>query len=331
MRTRVLPILLALWTRVSRAEIYFVNPPQFGITGDFSSNAVYTVGQNLRVQWSDAPDNTGISVLLYQLNGTQYMLPGQYLFRTNFPLIVGIMLHYWRLPSVVCIADTSFPENVVNTTVYDWTVAVSDNLPATLAESNLFYLSVFQEGKTSSDSNSHYFNITEAKSTSTSSSTTTSSASTTLSTSTQMASSVTPASTTSTSTASASTSSQPSSSDTNLSTGAKIGIGVGIPAAAIIGIGAGWFFFGRRRRQQTNAPGAGADPRYSDPSMGPNQQAGSRAVSEYWAPNHFNGGELYSKQAEPLRQQYSPPVFEASGESRVTQPAELYTDTPHQR
>ncbi|KAK2606566.1 hypothetical protein N8I77_005307 [Diaporthe amygdali] len=302
MRTRVLPILLALWTRVSRAEIYFVNPPQFGITGDFSSNAVYTVGQNLRVQWSDAPDNTGISVLLYQLNGTQYMLPGQYLF-----------------------------QNVVNTTVYDWTVAVSDNLPATLAESNLFYLSVFQEGKTSSDSNSHYFNITEAKSTSTSSSTTTSSASTTLSTSTQMASSVTPASTTSTSTASASTSSQPSSSDTNLSTGAKIGIGVGIPAAAIIGIGAGWFFFGRRRRQQTNAPGAGADPRYSDPSMGPNQQAGSRAVSEYWAPNHFNGGELYSKQAEPPRQQYSPPVFEASGESRVTPPAELYTDTPHQR
>lgn len=95
MRTTILPIILALWAGVIRAQIYFVNPPRFGTEGDFSENVVYRVGENLKVQWSEAPENTGISVLLYQLNGTldgAYMLPGQYLFRTNFPLAVGITL-----------------------------------------------------------------------------------------------------------------------------------------------------------------------------------------------------------------------------------------------
>lgn len=96
MDTRILPITSALWILAARAEIYFVNPPRFGTTGDFSSNAVYTIGQNLRVQWSEAPENTGISVLLYQLNNTEYMLPGQYLFRTNFTLAVCIMLPHCR-------------------------------------------------------------------------------------------------------------------------------------------------------------------------------------------------------------------------------------------
>lgn len=98
MDTRILPITLALWTLAARAEVYFVNPPRFGTTGEFSSNAVYTIGQNLRVQWSDAPENTGISVLLYQLNNTEFMLPGQYLFRTNFTLAVGKMLPHCRPP-----------------------------------------------------------------------------------------------------------------------------------------------------------------------------------------------------------------------------------------
>lgn len=88
MLSTVLPITLALWTAViGAADLDFVNPPRFGSVGDFSSNAVYTIGQNLRVQWSEAPENVGISVLMYQLNADdgEYMLPGQYLFRMNSP------------------------------------------------------------------------------------------------------------------------------------------------------------------------------------------------------------------------------------------------------
>lgn len=337
MLNAVLLIILALCTTIISAEIYFVNPPRFGSEGDFSSNAVYTIGQNLRVQWSEAPENVGISVLLYQLDATDgaYKLPGQYLFRMNFPLVVGSFLHY-RIPCTnVFMADICVSENVVNSTIYDWTVAVSENLPATLQESNLFYLSIFQEGKTSSDSNSHYFNITEGKSTasSASSSTITPSASTALSTSTQMASSIFPASTSSVSTVPESTTTQPSSSsDAGMSTGAKIGIGAGIPAAAIIGIGAGWFFFGRRRRQPVKGPSIATDPRESAASTHPDHRTGGTSVSEYWGPGNYQYETLLqSKQPPPPSEHFSPQIFEASGESRATEPAELYTEPPNPR
>ena len=332
MLTTVLSIILALWTTVIRAEIYFVNPPRFGPEGDFSSNPVYTIGQNLRVQWSEAPESVGISMLLYQLNPSdgEYMLPGQYLFRMNFPLVVGSMLHCRRPCGNVFMADICVSENVVNSTIYDWTVAVSNNLPATLSESNLFYLSVFQEGKLSSDSNSHYFNITEEKSTATSAS---SSTSTALSTSTQMASSILPASTSSVgATPESTTTGPPSSSDAGMSTGAKIGIGAGIPAAAIIGIGAGWFFFGRRRRQRARRPSVATDPRESAASIGPDHRLGVTGVPEYWGPGNYQYEALiHSKQAAPPEEHFSPHVFEAGGESRTTEPAELYTEPPNPR
>lgn len=99
MPSTVLPITLAFWTTViGAADLYFVNPPEFGSVGDFSSNAVYTTSQNLRVQWSEAPENVGISVLLYQLNADdgEYMLPGQYLFRMNSPRLTICMLQGGR-------------------------------------------------------------------------------------------------------------------------------------------------------------------------------------------------------------------------------------------
>lgn len=267
----------------------------------------------------------GISVLLYQLNAADgaYMLPGQYLFRMNFPLVVGSLLHH-RIPCTnIFMADICVSENVVNSTIYDWTVAVSENLPATLQQSNLFYLSIFQEGKTSSDSNSHYFNITEVKSTasSASSSTITPSASTALSTSTQMASSIFPASTSSVSTIPESTTQPSSSSDAGMSTGAKIGIGAGIPAAAIIGIGAGWFFFGRRHRQPAKGPSIATDPREPAASIHPDHRAGGTGVSDHWGPGNYQYEVLLrSKQASPPSEHFSPQVFEASGESRTTEP-----------
>lgn len=311
MLTPALLIGLALCTTVIHADIYFVNPPRSGATGDFSSNVVYTVGQNLRVQWSEAPEGVGISVLLYQLNATtgDYFLPGQYLF-----------------------------QNVVNTTLYDWTVVVSDNLPHTISESNLFYLSIFQEGKRSSDDNSHYFNINQAKPTTTSetSTTTTTSASTSQSTNAEMASSIFPASTTSLSPSATSepttTQEPPPSPATGMSTGAKIGIGVGIPAAAIIGIGAGWLFFGRRRRQSEKGASIAAGPQETAATMGPSHGAGASGVPEFWGQGNYHYEALsHSKQTPPPRQHFGPPVYEASGESRAMAPAELYTEAPDSR
>lgn len=70
---------------VVAAGMDFINPPPFGAVGDFSSNPVYTIGKTLRVKWNNPPTDAGISLLLYQMNGTNYLLPGQYLFRRYSP------------------------------------------------------------------------------------------------------------------------------------------------------------------------------------------------------------------------------------------------------
>lgn len=80
-------LALASTIRAVMATMVFVNPPEKGPTGDFSSNPTYTIGNTIEVVWSDSPENAGVSLLLYQLNATtgHYFLPGQYLFREYAP------------------------------------------------------------------------------------------------------------------------------------------------------------------------------------------------------------------------------------------------------
>lgn len=156
-------------------------------------------------------------------------------------------------------ADPQGPkESVINVTSFTWLVGTTKNLTF----SNMFYMSIFEEGSTSSDGNSHYFNIsTKADATT--------SASGSTSTSISVGSTLLPATTTSAATL-ASNSVPADNSSSGMTTGAKVGLGVGLgvglPIAIAFGIGLGWFFLGgRNRKNQTQYPGQPEGP--APPSM----------------------------------------------------------------
>lgn len=319
--------------RAVMGTMVFVNPPNSGPVGDFSSNPTYTLGKNIEVSWSDSPDDAGVSLLMYQLNATtgDYFLPGQYLFREYIDHSkVGQASEHIQALLYTCHLQGGI-ENSYNVTTYDWIVAFStETMPHAFSVSNLFYLSLYQEGKSSSDTNSHYFYIIEAQ---TSTTTTSSSTSTATSFSTAGASlaptSANSAMTESTSGATtgssgpAATASQPSNSDGTLGTGAKIGLGVGVSAVLILGVAVGWLLVRRRkaRGQVNNA----AEP-----------------DQRQWADGQYSGhtdakghDARYSAQmldntppsgAVTAGQHNWPAFFEASGESRL-HPVELDGNT----
>lgn len=129
----------------------------------------------------------------------------------------------------------------------------------------MFYMCIFEEGATTSDSNSHYFNISSKGATNSESGTISSSTS---STKTSETTSVTIGTTLLPVSITTSTSSTPQSSATSINVsddgdnndsehdglglGAKIGLGVGIPVAVAFGIGIGWLILGRRRKQNAS-------------------------------------------------------------------------------
>lgn len=135
-------------------------------------------------------------------------------------------------------------ESVVDITSYRWLVGTDKDLSV----SNLFYLSIFEEGARTSDSNSHYFYLAEKDKddsgiSSTSPKTSTASSATTART-------LTPTGPTSaTPSPQEPTSSSSAEASGGLQTGGIIGVGVAVPVALILGAVAGWLFFGRRRRQ----------------------------------------------------------------------------------
>ncbi|PSN60501.1 hypothetical protein BS50DRAFT_563610 [Corynespora cassiicola Philippines] len=213
----------------------FINPPPFGKTGDFSGNPIYAEGSTVNIAWTEGEEKKGASLVLYQLNETDSQWFGDMEYLT---------------------------QGAVGVTRYSWLVGTRKDLSV----SNLFYLSIFQEGKGASDSNSRYFNI-EAKGVkeqSTSSSLTlpssspsaaynvsfTTSLSASASTSNEPPSLSPTRESTSVPSSSIQSSASPSSSS-SFPMGAKIGIGVGIPVALFLCLGAG-FFLSRRRRKRGN-------------------------------------------------------------------------------
>ncbi|KAH8730316.1 hypothetical protein GQ44DRAFT_607070 [Phaeosphaeriaceae sp. PMI808] len=210
----------------------FINPPPSGKMGDFSGNPIYAEGSTVNIAWTKGEENKGASLVLYQLNETDGRWFGDMEYLTQSA--VGVMRYFWLVGT-----------------------------RKDLSVSNLFYLSMFQEGKSVSDSNSRYFNIKakNAKEQSTSSSSISPS-----STSSAMSS----VSSTTSPSASASTSNKPTSfsptskptsapnsdiqsnslpqSSNSFPTGTKIGIGVGIPVALVLCLGAGLLLFRRRKK-----------------------------------------------------------------------------------
>ena len=85
MRPRSFLFLLALVARPVISQPYFVYPPAFVSTTDFSQNIVMVEGDFKVVQWADVsnPDNYRISVTMFQLKGTQFFGGAEYIIRTS--------------------------------------------------------------------------------------------------------------------------------------------------------------------------------------------------------------------------------------------------------
>jgi hypothetical protein len=257
--------LLGLINAVSCLQ--FINPPPAGKAGDYSFNAVFSIGSKIDIQWQlSIADISPMSLTLSQ----------------DIP--EDVFEYVFRMLSLSCsiysplgyLTDSSFKENTnANTTSFSWTVDTFKNLSL----SHAFFLVMWHEGSTISSAESHYFNITAAEVFSGATTSTTSQSSTLTSPLTNTGTS------TATSTANTFTTAVPMPSANDLSGGAKAGLAFGIIIAIILGLSAGWYVFGRRRRQdasilavqsggyyEMDKPGRGMPPVYVEslvvPSIG---------------------------------------------------------------
>lgn len=214
----------------------FINPPPFGTTGDLSDSPTYDEGTTVNVAWTQDEDRGGVSLCLFQQNKTDGTWFGDMEYLT---------------------------QNALDITRYSWLVGTRKNLTL----SNLFYLSVFQEGKGSPDSNSHYFYIKSKRTEENASP-----SSSMFSSRSGYTPTAAPVSTpTGLSTSSISIGTMPMSTPTSNTTdlqnlsgqvppadgfplGAKIGLGVGIPIALILGLVGGWLLFRHHKKREAVFP-----------------------------------------------------------------------------
>ncbi|CAE7026491.1 hypothetical protein P3342_005783 [Pyrenophora teres f. teres] len=292
---------LVAWTLVAGlfTHVYglmrFINPPPSGRIGDLSNSPTYNAGTIVNVGWTPGEEGGGVSLVLYQQNETDGVWFGDMEYLT---------------------------QNAVNITNYSWLVGTRKNLTL----SNLFYLSVFQEGKGPSDSNSHYFYIEDNRTKESDSSSSSLISSTLISqgvptgipTSTLTGS---PASSTPTN---AATISVPTGSVTNapsLSTqetpsdafplGAKIGLGVGIPVALILGLAAGWLLFQHHKKN-------GVAPSYPADEIPTTQNV---QYKSYGNAGYYGGNMNEVPAKSPVEMAHGFHTWKAEPQSKPTTPA----------
>ncbi|KAJ5345897.1 hypothetical protein N7452_003901 [Penicillium brevicompactum] len=217
----------ALLANLSLA-IKFTTPPSFEHTTDFSANPVYKEGSLLKIKWSATTQNA-TSLTLWQLNGTQFLQPFEYLTQG----ISG------------------------SVTSLDWMVQTTKNLTF----SNMFYLCLFLEGDLSSLANSHYFNVTSKSEDSDFKTSTTTSVASLTTGSTALSNGVPTQSTAtrknaaavSTTTSADALTFLPKASN-HIGAGIKAAIGIGVSVVGIIIIGIICFYIKRRKKNANSIP-----------------------------------------------------------------------------
>ncbi|OHE90553.1 hypothetical protein CORC01_14151 [Colletotrichum orchidophilum] len=186
----------------ARSENRFRRPPGPGPAGDFRDNPVYTLGDNIDLQWET--DLKNIDLILWQQQPPANM-------------------------------KGPYAKLAINSTIKSlvWTVGYA-GFPPTLDPdmSPVYFLQLFKTGQTGSSATSHYFNITRTDRTSTSSTRPSASLKTTLSSSTP-ALALGSATATSTSTPSVSTAAAAADDEDQLSSSAVAGVAVGATLGAL--------------------------------------------------------------------------------------------------
>lgn len=86
MRSTTASLVLAImaWPMVAMALMQFINPPPFG-DGDTSKNLIFAEGSTITLAWTEGTPGKATSIALFQLNGTQYMQPFEYVTRMSCP------------------------------------------------------------------------------------------------------------------------------------------------------------------------------------------------------------------------------------------------------
>ncbi|KXH28540.1 hypothetical protein CSAL01_12551 [Colletotrichum salicis] len=184
----------------TRSENRFRRPSGPGPAGDFRDNPVYTLGDNIDLQWE--MDLKNIDLILWQQQPTG-----------------NIKGPYAKL------ASNSTAKSLV------WTVGYA-GFPSTMNPdlSQVYFLQFFKTGQSGSSATSHYFNITEPDITSTS----TTSSTTTTPSATTAALSLASASATATPDSSPAQSTTTSTDEDQLSSTAVAGIAVGATLGALL-------------------------------------------------------------------------------------------------
>ncbi|KAI6354895.1 hypothetical protein MCOR25_008432 [Pyricularia grisea] len=229
---RLILSLAALAGAASAQSMQFINPPPQGSEPNAANFPKFQQGSTVTVRWTKGPAGKAMSLTLWQLDQKTMQFFGD--------------IEY-------------LSQNFIDKDSYSWLVATRKDLK----KSNLFYFAIFQEGSTTSDSNSQYFNITVPADASQSTTRTTSaatSATPSATTATPSSTTATPSTTTPAAGAVASTPAadqgESTNQDSGLSMGAKIGIGVAVPLAVIAAVGVGaWLWFRRRRGAADSAAG----------------------------------------------------------------------------
>lgn len=85
--------LLVLVGRLVAAQVNFIYPPPFVATNNFSTNIVMVEGDFKVVQWANVtnPNNSRISVTMFQLNGTQFFGNPEYVIRMSPVLLISFI------------------------------------------------------------------------------------------------------------------------------------------------------------------------------------------------------------------------------------------------
>ncbi|CAI9635393.1 hypothetical protein GT037_007646 [Alternaria burnsii] len=206
----------------------FIVPPSNPTPLDFSDAQVYYLGDKLTIYWTEPPTGIASSILLWQANRTTGVLVGDKQYIT---------------------------QSVVNKTDVVWPITTDFNLTL----SNLFQLTLYQEGEVDPVDFSQYLYL-ENKADSVSASISSPSSSLLLS---STASATTSSSSAGNSIQTSVTTAVPipssASPASSFPTSAKIGVGVGIPVALLLGLIVGFLLFRHHKKK-------GVDRRPKTPS-----------------------------------------------------------------
>ncbi|CAN9399099.1 unnamed protein product [Alternaria alternata] len=202
----------------------FIVPPSNPRPLDFSDAQVYYLGDKLTIYWTEPPAGIASSILLWQANRTTGVLVGDEQYIT--------------------------PESVVNKTDVVWPITTDFNLTL----SNLFQLTLYQEGEVDPVDFSQYLYLEDKADSALAS---ISSASSSL-----LSSSTTSATTSSSSAGSSIQTNVPTavpmpssaSPASSFPTSAKIGFGVGIPVALLLGLIVGFLLFRHHKKKGIDRP-----------------------------------------------------------------------------